>query len=187
MKRRLRLQEDLERFCNALSQVDGAVVDLQPGRGEYTSAFSQRGYHVFSLGPLDAGMLDARVKDQGGYGSVRVFPADMQGARIPLRTCIGVWAGESLSGLPPKVLCERLRLAADWLVPQGLILFLVREGEGTKRVAWQMPGVSKEESCYLYQPIEVEEIVTTAGLQTVDAWRTGSPEHAMLHVMARRP
>lgn len=187
MQKPLLYQQDLEQFCAVLGQPPGMVVETAAGRGAYTQAFLQLGYRVYALGLTNDDVAESTPPPGPDAWTVKRLPPDLDQALIPHRTCVGIWATDSLRGLDARMLAQRLSLFADWLLPQGVAAFVVQEGEGMKRVTWHGQGVRAEQSVYLYQPRHVEEIVHAAGLRTLDAWRAGSVENATIHVLAQRP
>lgn len=176
----LRYGQDLERFC-ARVEPPGPVVDVHPGQGAYTQAFLGRGYEVLAF----SGSMTAAEED--AVASLRVIGSAVDETLIGHRTVGGVWSADSMQYMDMRQASARLRLFTDWLKPSGVCSFVLREGEGVKRVLEHGVATQVEKTLVLYQPHDVEALVQSAGLRTLDAWRQGTPDRMFIHVLAQRP
>ncbi len=176
----LRYAQDLERFC-ARVEPPGPVVDVQPGQGAYTQAFLGRGYDVLAF----SGSMPAAEAATGA--SLKVIGSAVDETLIGHRTVAGVWLADSMQYMDMRQASDRLRLFADWLKPSGVCSFVLREGEGVKRVLEHGAATQVEKTLVSYQPHDVEALVQSAGLRTLDAWRQGASDRMFIHVLAQRP
>lgn len=179
---KLRYADDLARFLARLHP-QGVVVDALAGQGFYTKEFLQRGYNVYAFG----GAPGEFTHVPNFTDMIKTPHTDIDQTLIPHRTVAGVWATESLQTLDKRSVHQRLSLFIDWLQPQGVCSFVMREGEGKKKITDHGLAATSERTLYLYQPSEIEDLVVSAGLRTVDAWRDGNAERTLIHVIAERP
>lgn len=156
-------------------------MDLQAGRGVEARRFLESGYLVIAFEYL-ADMPQADLAER-----LLVHTTPYTDTLIPYRTLSGLYARTTLAEVSRQEALVRLRLFHDWLMPGGICYFSMYEGEGSKRIAEQGVGGRKERLLMYYQPAEIETLVRTAALETIDAWREQSHARSRLHIIVRRP
>lgn len=161
----LRFQRGLEQFCSALPDKP-VVVDVNPGRGEYTDAVLGR-------------------YPQAKITAARRAPDDIH---LPYRTAHGVWISDRFVAMTPKQALSELNMVWEWLVPGGVVYFCVLEGEGYKLLKEEGTGIAGPTTLQTYyQPHELEELAAKAGFIVKDAWRAAVSDRPFIHVLAQRP
>lgn len=174
----LRYARDLEAFLSHVP-ADGAMVDCDAGRGDYTSRLLRLERLVYAY--------DYRVEHGGLLPSgLKPIASIDHHAPIAHRTCAGVWASHTLQSVPRASFVQNLAVFVDWLTPGGIVAFCLRQGEGEKRVEEQSIAGTTTRTIVLYAPAEVELLVRQCGLRTLDAWLGGSVEARTLHVIAQK-
>ena len=176
----LRFEQDLQRLLERLPP-SGSIVDMRYGRGQYSDAFLSRGYAVFAF--CDQHPPDAIVE---GMPFTAINTA-IDFTSLPHRTMQALWATDTMVGLDPASVKQRLSLFYDWLLPGGLVSFHLPEGEGKKSVSVQGAVGRTQMTVHQFDPGEIDQMVQNAGLRTIDAWREGPLERQTIHIIAQRP
>ncbi len=178
-----RYQAAFDRFAShLLPPAKDQIIELSAGRGTYTKQFLEKGYPILACGLL--GELDVS-EDQRKRLIVSLKAAE--DIPVPYRTCAGVFCCDALAERPKQAVFVSLRLFADWLIPGGICYGLFYEGEGVKRITEQGIQGLKERLLVYYQPEELDDLIGSASLETVDAWRDEEQQRRVLHVIMRRP
>ena len=150
----LRFEEDAKKML-ALLTPPGKIIDGQIGQGGYSQLFRDSGFEVV-----------------GFHG-----PRQIEEILIPHRTISGIWLADSCQDSAPARLSAKLSVCVDWLVPGGYIAFVLRAGEGIKRVNTQI--------VYQYQGEQVDVLLQSCALKPVHAWLDGPLERQCIHVIAQ--
>ncbi len=178
----LRYQEGVQRLLARLPPT-GIIIDCHYDRGLYTNTFLEKGYHVYAFDQSPNASHDLPQVEE----PVTTITTPVEETLLPHRTIQAVWAVDTLQQVEPATAKTRLSLFFDWLLPGGLVSFHLREGEGRKTMREQGAAGISDYVVYLYQPDAVEQLVQSAGLRTVEAWREGPLERQTIHIIAEKP
>lgn len=169
----------LERFTARLSP--GALIaDVGCGPGRDLVALSRRGFSVVGIDLSPAMLRQARARSDAP-----LVTADM--AALPFRagSFDAAWVCASLLHVPKAAAPAVVRGLHDLLTPGGIAFFALKEGAGEglrTRHGWPRFYA-------FYAEDELDELLTSAGLQILDAWADRKSEHPdpWLCRVVRRP
>lgn len=169
---------NFERFVQRLP-AKARVLDLGCGPGSDTAHFRRAQFVAFGL-DRSIGML---TQAQAHVGA-SFAQADMR--QIPLAAaCLdAVWMQASLLHLPrsdaPRALAEVERV----LRPGGWLYLSVKQGDGEETLS----NLGNQPRYFVYyQPRQVQQLVTGAGLRVPDQWLNETPQVNWIGLIAVKP
>jgi len=155
------------------------VLDISPKQGIYSREFSRCGFEVIAVQPPTEPLLDNPFVKE-------VVQKEVEDILFPYSSIGGIWARQSLNGLPKDHCKRRLSLFYDWLEKNGVLYFSLLEGEGFKWITEQsVTGLERKLVVY-YSPQELDDILYDIGYEAIEAWRENKQDRNWLHVIARK-
>lgn len=163
----------------------GPVLDVGCGPGTVTAHLVELGLRVSGV-DLSPRMVDHARRRYPGLDFAVASATQLRLADASMGGILGWW---SLFNLPRDVLSDVVASFARALVPGGQVLIGVHCGTGDVPRVEAYDGVPVQWTTYLWQPDQLAEVLTSAGLEPVAEVRvpatgTGRPQAVLC---ARRP
>jgi SAM-dependent methyltransferase len=175
-------QQILEMFATKLAPNSGLLCDLGCGPGQVARFFHDRGYQIIGV-DLSAGMLREARKFHPG---LRFAKANMK--KLPFKDgeLAGIVGFLSLCHIPRWEVHSVLAELGRVLRPSGLLLISFHLGRGTffRTESWGKPVALQTT---LFQSLELQDYLRTAGFQVVGSIERPDPNGARGYLLALRP